>query len=380
MRITFLTPADNLTGGNRVVAIYAQQLLARGHEVLVVSCAPDRLSLRQKMRAVLERNWQRLHNDGVAQAGHIELSGVPHKTLDRPRAIAAGDVPDADIIVATWWETALWMHGMPASKGRKVHLIQGYEVWLAPQAAAPVNAALRLPNLKIAISSDLKNTIEEQLGEIDISVVPNAVDLTQFNAPSRAKQGHPTVGFLYAHAAIKGADICARACELARAQIPQLKVVAFGADQPCSDIPLPDDAEFFYRPEQSELKNIYAACDAWLFGSRLDSFGLPILEAMACRTPVIAVPIGAATDLLGDGTGVLVAKESPEEMAAAIVALCSKTPDDWQRLSDRAYRKAHGYSWEDASTRLLDILAQDRVCSSDTTDPSIPTKIAPDDR
>ena len=30
MRITFLLPSDNLTGGNRVVAIYAQQLVARG--------------------------------------------------------------------------------------------------------------------------------------------------------------------------------------------------------------------------------------------------------------------------------------------------------------------------------------------------------------
>jgi glycosyltransferase involved in cell wall biosynthesis len=74
---------------------------------------------------------------------------------------------------------------------------------------------------------------------------------------------------------------------------------------------------------------------------------------MACRTPVIAVPIGAAEDLLGDGTGVLVAKESPEQMASAIVALCRQPPGDWQQLSDRAYRKAHSYSWEDAATRLL---------------------------
>jgi glycosyltransferase involved in cell wall biosynthesis len=356
MRITFLLPSDNLTGGNRVVAIYAQQLLSHGHQVLVVTCAPDRLSLREKVRAVLARDWQRLRNDGVVQPGHVQLSGVPHKTLERPRAITSNDVPDADIIVATWWETAVWMHGMPASKGRKVHLIQGYEVWLAPQAAAQVHAALQLPNLKIAISSDLKQTIEEQLGDLGIIVVPNAVDLMQFNAPSRSKQETPTVGFVYAVAAIKGADICARACELARQQIPQLKVVAFGADQPANAVPLPDNTEFFYRPAQSDLKQIYARCDVWLFGSRLDSFGLPILEAMACRTPVIAVPIGAASDLLGDGTGVLVAKESPEEMAAAIVAVCSQSSDAWLQGSNRAYQKAHSYSWNEAALRLLDAL------------------------
>ncbi len=356
MRITFLLPSDNLTGGNRVVAIYAQQLIARGHEVLVVSCAPDRLNWRDKARALRRRDWRALQNDGRAQPGHIELSGVPHKILERPRAICAADVPDADIIIATWWETAVWMHAMPASKGRKVHLIQGYEVWFGPQAIAQVHAALQLPNLKIAISTDLKQTIEAKLGNIGMTVIPNAVDLTQFTAPPRSKQDAPTVGFVYAIAAIKGADICGRACELARQQLPGLKVVAFGADQPSAEVPLPADTAFFYRPAQTELKQIYARCDVWLFGSRLDSFGLPILEAMACRTPVIAVPIGAAPELLGDGTGMLVPKESPEAMAAAIVALCSQSASDWQQLSDRAFNKAHSYSWSDAAERLQAVL------------------------
>lgn len=367
MRITFLLHSDNLTGGNRVVAIYAQHLAALGHQVLVVSCAPDRLSARGKLRAVLKRDWHSLRNDGTPQAGHIALSGVAHKVLERPRAITASDVPEADIIIATWWETAVWMHRMPETKGCKVHLIQGYEVWFGPQVVAQVHGALRLPNLKIAISSDLKRTIEEKLGDLDITVVPNAVDLVQFNAPARSMQETPTVGFVYALAAIKGADICARACELARQQIPQLKVVAFGADRPSAEVPLPKGTEYFHRPGQTELSRIYAGCDAWLFGSRLDSFGLPILEAMACRTPVIAVPVGAASDLLGDGTGVIVAKESPEQMAQAIVALCRQPPFDWRVRSDRAYRKARSYSWVDATTRLLEVLQDKSLTNSTAT-------------
>lgn len=358
MRITFLLPSDNLTGGNRVVAVYARGLMERGHDVLVVSCAPDRLSLREKLRALRHGDWQRLRQSGVAQAGHIQQSGVPHKVLERPRAIRADDLPDADVVIATWWETAVWMDAMPASKGRKVHLIQGYEVWLDETLVPRVHAALRLPNLKIAISSDLKRTIEDQLGDLGITVIPNAVDLTQFDAPPRARREPPTVGFVHANAAIKGADICARACELARQEIPQLQVIAFGADQPCPEVLLPDDTRFYYRPEQDRLRDLYASCDAWLFGSRLDSFGLPILEAMACRTPVIAVPIGAAPDLLADGCGMLVQKESPAAMAAAIVALLRQSPEQWQALSDRAYRKAHGYSWDDAVSRLLEVLAQ----------------------
>ena len=356
MRITFLLPSDNLTGGNRVVAIYAQHLAAKGHQVLVVTCAPDHLSLYQKALLLLKGDWQGLKNSTTVQPGHIALSGVMHKVLNHDGAIKATDVPDADIIIATWWETALWMQAMPECKGRKVHLIQGYEVLPGQKTIDNVHAALQLPNLKIAISSDLKKTIEEKIGNLGITVIPNAVDLTQFNAPPRIKQYTPTVGFVYAIAHFKGADVCTRACELAREEIPELKVIAFGADKPSNEVPLPKDTEFFYRPEQAYLQKIYSACDAWLFGSRLDSFGLPILEAMACRTPVIAVPIGAATDLLGDGTGILVAKESSEEMAAAIVAMCRQSANEWQERSDRAYHKAHRYSWDDATTHLLNLL------------------------
>lgn len=356
MRITFLLPADNLTGGARVVAIYAQRLQARGHEVLVVTCAPHRPSFRDKVRDLLRPDSVHLKGNDEPQQGHIALSGVAHKILDRPRAIEGRDLPDADVIVATWWETARWMHGMPSCKGRNVHLIQGYEIWLGQQTIEEVHAALRLPNLKIAISSDLKLTIENALGNLGITVIPNAVDLDQFNAPPRSKRQTPAVGFVYALAPIKGADICIRACELARQQIPELRVMAFGSDQPSSSLPLPKGTEFFYRPPQESLSQIYSSCDTWLFGSRLDSFGLPILEAMACRTPVIAVPVGAAQELLSDGTGTLVAKESPEEMAAAIVHMCRQSADSWQQCSERAYLKAHGYSWDDAVSRFIDIL------------------------
>lgn len=356
MRITFLLPADSLTGGTRVVAVYARKLADLGHDVLVVTCAPDRLSAFELTRALLKRDRHQLRKHAKAEPGHIALSGVEHKILEKPRPIVADDVPDADVIVATWWETALWMHAMPSSKGRRVHLIQGYEVWPNPRLIDAVHLALQLPNLKIAISTDLKRTIESQVGELGIAVVPNAVDLEQFDAPERSRRRVPTVGFVYARALFKGADICARACELARREIPDLRVIAFGADQPSAELPLPAGADFFHRPKQQEISAIYRRCDAWLFGSRQDSFGLPILEAMACRTPVIGVPVGAATELLGDGAGTLVAMESPEEMAAAIVATCRQSDAEWKLRSASAHAKAHSYSWHDATARLLRLL------------------------
>ena len=363
MRITFMTPADDLTGGSRVVATYARRLSDRGHDVLIVSNAPDRPTLREHLRALRHGQWRALRARMRPAPGHMALSGVAHRVLERPRPIAARDLPDADVLVATWWETAVWMDAMPARAGRKVHLIQGYEVWTGGDVEARVHAALRLPNRKIAISHSLARDIQTKLGDLGIAVVPNAVDVELFDAPPRPRSEPPTVGFIYSHAPIKGTDICLRACELARRQLPGLRVLAFGADTPSQALPLPEGAEFFHRPAQDRIASLYARCDAWMFASRLDSFGLPILESMACRTPVVGVPVGAAPELLADGAGCLVPAESPEAMAAAVVALLAGPADQWQATSDRAYQRAHGYSWDDATTRLLRVIEGDHRVS-----------------
>jgi glycosyltransferase involved in cell wall biosynthesis len=367
MKITFLTPSDNLTGGTRVIATYARLLQQRGHTVTVVSNAPDQPTLRQRWQALRRGRWLPAV---LPSTGHIALSGVTHRTLDRPRAIVSADVPDADVVVATWWETAVWMHALPPSKGRHVHLIQGHEVWTGGDVRERVHAALRLPGRKIAISQALAREIQAELGDLHIDVVPNAVDLDLFNAPARERGSPPTVGFIYARSPIKGSDLCARACELARLQLKDLRVLAFGIDTPSTDWPLPAGTEFIRCPDQALLPSLYARCDAWLFGSRLDSFGLPILEAMACRTPVIGVPVGAAPQLLGDGCGVLLPDASPQAMADALVRLCGGLPADWARLSASAHERAHRYSWDDAATHLLSLLHEPAPAPAPTPAPS----------
>jgi glycosyltransferase involved in cell wall biosynthesis len=358
MKFTFVTPADNLGGGTRVIATYARLLAARGHEVLVVANAPDRPGLREQWRALRRGQWRAQKRQMLPQPGHIAHAGVPLHTLEKPRPVCAEDLPDADVLIATWWETAEWIHPMPASKGFKVHLIQGYEVWPGPHGAQRVHAALRLPNFKIVISEELKKTLQTRLGALDVSLVPNSVDFLQFNASARLPHLEPVVGFMYGQSFMKAPDLYCKACTLARQQMPNLRFVAFGADLPGPEFPLPEGTTFFHRPDQGRLASIYASCDAWLFGSRIDSFGLPILEAMACHTPVIAVPVGAAPALLADGCGVLIAPEHPQAMADAILQVLRMPAADWQCMSERAYQKAHAYSWDDAADLFLATIVQ----------------------
>jgi glycosyltransferase involved in cell wall biosynthesis len=114
-------------------------------------------------------------------------------------------------------------------------------------------------------------------------------------------------------------------------------------------LPLPPNAVYEYRPTDDRIRQIYESCDAWLFPSRIEGFGLPILEAMACRTPVIGTPAGAAPELLAEGGGILVKPEDPEDMSKAIQYIGHLSDSEWRSMSDKAYSTVTRYTWDHAT-------------------------------
>src|SRR5262249_2515484 len=151
----------------------------------------------------------------------------------------------------------------------------------------------------------------------------------------------------------KGTDLAVDACRIARQKLPDLTLIGFGQQNKSENQPLPDWASFRTRVPDEKLKDIYAACDAWLFPPRKEGYGLPILEAMACRTPVTAPPAGPAPELIGShGGGMIVPHDAPTAMSEAIVKICSLADNDWRRLSDAAYATVTGYSWDEATERF----------------------------
>ena len=343
MKITFVLPHAGLAGGIRVVAIYADRLQKRGHEVFVVSQPLPKNGLKQRLR-----QWLRGKKSAV-QTSHFEGLAVPHKVLETCRPVVDRDLPNADVVIATWWGTAEWVAALSPNKGAKVYFVQHHEIH--PYFPVDrVKATYHLPLHKIVIAEWLKTLMAEQYGDSQVSIVPNSVDLDLFTAPPRSRQAVPTVGFMYSTKAWKGTDLAIQGWQLAQKQLPHLQGIAFGSEPIASDLPLPEGMTYHYKAPQATLKEIYGRCDAWLFTSRGEGFGLPILEAMACRTPVIGTPAGAAPELIRQGGGQLVPPEDPVAIAEAIVNLCSQPSDQWQALSAAAYQTASRYSWEDATT------------------------------
>lgn len=347
MKITFVLPHAGLAGGIRVVAIYAERLQKRGHQVFVVSLPRYRLPLRRKAKRFLKgEGWPA----DPPLASHFDGLNIPHRVLDSWRPVVDADVPDADVIVATWWETAEWVANLSPTKGAKVYFIQHYETH-AGQPVERVKATWTLPLHKVAISRWLSEVAATEFADPYASLVPNSVDTKQFYAPPRSKQSIPTVGLLYSHKKWKGCDVSLAAFAQAAQQIKNLRLIAFGEGKPSPALPLPAGSEYFHQPEQDSIKDIYSRCDVWLCGSWTEGFCLPPLEAMACRCPVVSTQVGGLGDFIRNGIeGYLVPPGNADALAQGLIEVLSRSQTQWRHMSDAAYAAATQYSWDDATS------------------------------
>lgn len=111
--------------------------------------------------------------------------------------------------------------------------------------------------------------------------------------------------------------------------------------------------------DEETLRIVYALCDVYVSPSRLEGFGLTILEAYAAGKPVVATNVGAIPELLEHGrNGSLVASEDPEGMAAEIISFLENPSLSIAiGLANKEYVR-NTFSWNESARRLEKIYEQ----------------------
>jgi glycosyltransferase involved in cell wall biosynthesis len=99
------------------------------------------------------------------------------------------------------------------------------------------------------------------------------------------------------------------------------------------------------------LAALYGGAVALLFPSRHEGFGLPLLEAMASRTPVLAGDIPVSREIAGDAA-LYVQPDDPRQWAAAVVRLL-EDPSVHADLVARGTQRVAAFSWERSADELL---------------------------
>ena len=345
MRITFLTPAADMSGGARVIHIYAARLARRGHMVTVITRPPAHPVLRHRISNVIRGKSV----SSAPRPTHYQSGPYDLLTIDSARPIEARDVPDADVVIATWWESVEWMMRLPPSKGRPLHFVQHYEAF-DNMPKERVDAVLSLPLRRITISTWLDEILRNRFGQQWVALVRNSVDTQQFYAPVRSRADRPTVGMLYSDVAWKDFPTGFAAFELLRERLPEARLITFG------NKPLPEHytslqgSTHTVLPAQDVIREIYSSCDVWLCSSVAEGFYLPLLEAMACRCPVISTPVGGPADIIREGeNGYLTPIGDSFTMAERLRQFFARPEDQWRAMSTAAHDTAVGYSWDDAT-------------------------------
>ena len=119
-----------------------------------------------------------------------------------------------------------------------------------------------------------------------------------------------------------------------------------------------DRIQWFPPQPHHLLSTFYRAADLCIVPSRSESFGLVALEASACGTPVVASAVGGLQTIVDHGrTGLLVPDRDPFTFAEAIDTIVN---DELLliEMGDAAARRAAGYTWRSAATRVRELFTR----------------------
>jgi glycosyltransferase involved in cell wall biosynthesis len=201
-------------------------------------------------------------------------------------------------------------------------------------------------------------------------MVPEAVDHATFRPgdPDEARThvekyavDRPFVLFVSSLWPYKNLDGLLRAFALARPHLDghQLVVVGSGRDAEylasvhalARELGIADDVVWVGGVPLEETVHFYRAASAFAYPSFNETFGLPILEAMACGCPVVTSDRSAMAETAG-GAAVLADPESPESLADALVRACGP---QGAALRPRGLARAAEFSWARTGELTLEV-------------------------
>jgi glycosyltransferase involved in cell wall biosynthesis len=105
--------------------------------------------------------------------------------------------------------------------------------------------------------------------------------------------------------------------------------------------------------EDGDKPALLSGALAYVFPSLYEGFGLPILEAMACGTPVLTSNISSCPEVAGEAA-LLVDPRNTDEIAAGLTQLITN-PELRQQLIEQGYQQLQKFSWQKAAAQVFEI-------------------------
>ena len=229
----------------------------------------------------------------------------------------------------------------------------------------------RVADAVIINSESLRAEVERYLtvDPAKLHLIPEAVDHDLFQPGDRDEAARqlaaahgitrPFVLFVSSLWPYKNCDALLRAFAAARAALGdrQLVVVGLGRDAEyvgqlhrlAESLGIAGDIVWVGGVPLEETVSFYRAADVFVYPSKNETFGLPILEAMACGCPVVTSDVSAMPETAG-GAALLAGPSDPESIAAAVVLACGAENES---LRTAGPKRAAEFTWTATAERTL---------------------------
>ncbi|MBI5550970.1 MAG: glycosyltransferase [Desulfobacterales bacterium] len=372
------------TGGMSVYLRHvSRQLGAAGHQVDIFTCAGAPAPPRDLAANV------RLIRIGPGALAEMPKERLPDQVPAIFAALEAFRIEnglDYDLIHSHYWISGL-VGEMAQSRWRRPHLVMFHTLGAAKNApGSGEHESRRRVDEERRLAAGADRVVAPSAGEAahltglygvapeKISLVPCGVDLELFQprgrTAGRLRLGWPvdeeTMLFVGRLAPLKGLENLIAALALLRPRHPRLTLRVVGGDDAqgppalirrAQTLGVAEAVRFMGRIEQTDLPVYYSAADLLALPSYYESFGLVVLEALACGTPVAATAVGVVPDVIREGrNGVVLTGPAPDAIAQGVAALLA-VPGDPQRAA-HIRRTVEKYGWPSVAADIETLYRQ----------------------
>ncbi|MGC7872886.1 glycosyltransferase family 4 protein [Desulfosporosinus sp. SYSU MS00001] len=280
------------TGGTRFIYQLANELVDKGHNVEIV--VPENASIAWPLRT------------------HIT----------RVKELTSQTIPAGDFLLPNFYPTVF--PAWESKKGQVVRLSLGYEPMWVPEAEKARESYL-IDAPIISLSQWHRQLILQGTGR-DSIVIPGGVDTSVFHPfPKKSlSTGRLTIAYILRSKehgyTWKGSDDFWEACRQLKYSIPDFDIQVVTPEGASYWAPVP--YTIVKAQTDQEMALFYGQADIFVSTSYFESFSMPLLEAMACRTAVVTTDNGGNRDYAKNGENCLIVPPSDiNELTLALLQL-----------------------------------------------------------
>jgi len=269
----------------------------------------------------------------------------------------AQNVPDAEVVFATAWQTAEYVLEYPPQKGRKFYLIQDFDPWIASREV--LEATWRWPLRKITVSSWLHEKVRAAGCPVsEVTNIPNGINFDQFQLRCEISSRPKRIAMLYSASPSKGSDDGLKALQHCKEKHPDLDVVLFGPTSRFRPSGLPDWADYQGNLPQRQLTKLFNESRIFVCSSIAEGFALPPAEAMACGCAVASTDCGGNREYTNQGVNALLSPPGDPNALADNISRLLADDDLRMRLAEAGRQSIQNFSWARSADRLEELLVE----------------------